>query len=258
MLIKKLEEKNYSDSEWLLKEMLLNIGNTDSYIRDKLIYNAFIEMITKDYLTNDQLKNLFNQLLSNQYLLYGIGSKNSDSVYKRSFSALALSILVNKDKEQQFLEKNQISFLINKTCFYLISEQDKRGFTEEKGWAHSIAHCADLLDEIITHPLFEQSMYEKVVEALVFCVNSPFVYEDDEIERLSTPSAALINRYGNSQEFIDRIESLINHFLSKKTYSHLDTRVVSNVRNYLRAMYFKVDLEEHKQLLVGCLKQIST
>ena len=238
--------------------MLLNIGNPNSYIRDKLIYNAFIEIITKDYLTNDQLKNLFNQLLSNQYLLYKIGSQNSDSVYKRSFSTLVLGVLINKDKEQPFLEKNQVSILLDATCFYLVSEQDRRGFTEDKGWAHSIAHCADLVDEIITHPLFEQSMYEKVVEALVFCVNSPFIYEDDEIERLSTPSAALINRYGISQEFIYRIESLINYFLSKKTCSHLDTRVISNVRNYLRAMYFKVNLEEHKQLLVGCLNQIRT
>lgn len=258
MLIKKLEEKNYNDSEWLLKEMLLNIGNTKSYIRDKLIYNAFIELITKDYLTTDQLKNLFNQLLSNQYLLYEIGFKNSDSVYKRSFSALVLGLLINKDKEQKFLEKSQISLVLDRTCFYLVNEQDKRGFTEEKGWAHSIAHCADLLDEIITHPLFEQSMYKKTVEALVFCVNSPFVYEDDEIERLSTPTGALINGYGFSQEFIYRIESLINHVLSKKTYSHLDIRIISNIRNYLRAIYFKVNLEENKQLLEGCLKRIST
>lgn len=258
MLTKKLEEKNYSDSEWLLKEMLLNIGNTNSYIRDKLIYNAFIEIITKDYLTNNQLKSLFNQLLSNQYLLYEIGSKNSDSVYKRSFSTLVLALLINKDKEQPFLEKNQVSILLDATCFYLVSEQDRRGYTEDKGWAHSIAHCADLLDEIITHPLFEQSMYEKAAEALVFCVNSSFVYEDDEIERLSTPSAALINRYGFSQELFHRIESLINISLSKKTYSHLDTRIISNVRNYLRAMYFKVNLEENKQILEGCLKRLST
>ncbi|AEB30875.1 hypothetical protein CAR_c22180 [Carnobacterium sp. 17-4] len=258
MLIKKLEEKNYNNSELLLKEMLLNIGNTNPYFRDKLIYNAFLEMITKDYLTKDQLKKLYNQLLSNQYLLYKIGSKNSDSVYKRSFSALVLGLLINKDKEQQFLEKSQISFLLDRTCFYLVNEQDKRGFTEDKGWAHSIAHCADLLDEIITHPLFEQSMYEKTVEALVFCVNSPFVYEDDEIERLSTPSAVLINRYGFSQEFIHRVENLINVFFTKKTYSHLDTRIISNVRNYLRAIYFKVNLEENKQLLEGCLKRIST
>ena len=190
--------------------------------------------------------------------MYEIGFKNSDSVYKRSFSALVLGLLINKDKEQKFLEKSQISLVLDRTCFYLVNEQDKRGFTEEKGWAHSIAHCADLLDEIITHPLFEQSMYKKTVEALVFCVNSPFVYEDDEIERLSTPTGALINGYGFSQEFIYRIESLINHVLSKKTYSHLDTRIISNIRNYLRAIYFKVNLEENKQLLEGCLKRIST
>lgn len=258
MLIDKLEEKNYSNSELLLKEMLLNIGNTNPYIRDKLIYNAFFEMITKDYFTNDQLKNLFNQLTSNQYLLYEIGSKNDDSVYKRSFSALTLGILINKDKEQHFLEKAHISFILDKVCFYLINEQDKRGFTMDKGWAHSIAHCADLLDEIVTHPLFEQSLYGKVAEIILFCINSPFIYEDDEIERLSTPAAALINRYELSQDNLSAVNHLINNFILKKTYSHLDTRMISNVRNYLRAVYFKVNLEENKVALLKCLEKITT
>lgn len=52
MLIEKLEEKNYSNNELLLKEMVLNIGNPNPYIRDKLIYNSFLEIITKNYLTN--------------------------------------------------------------------------------------------------------------------------------------------------------------------------------------------------------------
>lgn len=258
MLIEKLEEKNYSNNELLLKEMVLNIGNPNPYIRDKLIYNSFFEIITNDYLTNIQLKNLFEQLASNQYFLYKIGSKNDDAVYKRSFSALTLGILINKDKEQSFLEKSHISFSLDKTCFFLLNEQDRRGFTNEKGWAHSIAHCADLLDEIVTHPLFEQALYEKGLETILFCVNDSFVYEDDEIERLSTPSAALINRYGLSQEYLSMIDRLISNFLSKKSYSHLDTRLISNVRNYLRAVYFKVNLEENKLELLNRLKKITT
>ena len=258
MLIEKLEEKNYSNNELLLKEMVLNIGNPNPYIRDKLVYNSFLEIITKNYLTNAQLKNLFEQLVTNQYFLYKIGSKNDDTVYKRSFSALTLGILINKDKEQSFLEKSHISFSLDKTCFFLLNEQDRRGFTNEKGWAHSIAHCADLLDEIVTHPLFEQDLYEKALETILFCVNDSFVYEDDEIERLSTPSAALINRYGLSQEYLSMIDRLISNFLSKQSYSHLDTRMISNVRNYLRAVYFKVNLEENKRVLLNRLKKITT
>ena len=258
MLIEKLEEKNYSNIEFLLKEMLVNIGNTNPYIRDKLIYNAFLEIITNNYLTNVQLKNLFEQLVTNQYFLYKIGSKNNDTVYIRSFSALTLGILINKDKKQSFLEKTHISFCLDKTCFFLLNEQDRRGFTNEKGWAHSIAHCADLLDEIVTHPLFEQNLYEKTLQSILFCVNDSFLYEDDEIERLSTPSAALINRYGLSQEYLNTLDRLISNFLSKKSYSHLDTRIMSNVRNYVRAIYFKVDLEENKLMLFNLLKEITT
>lgn len=258
MLVNKLEKKDYSNSDLLLKEMLLNIGNVDPYIRDKLIYNAFVELISKDYLSNQELKELFNQLTSHQYLLYKIGSNNDDSVYTRSFSALALSVLINKDKEKRFLEESQIHFILDKVCIYLINEQDKRGFTINKGWAHSIAHCADLLDELITHPLFQQIFFERVLEALLFCVTTPFVYEDDELERLSTPFGALINRYGLPEEHLHTINQLTNKCFSKNTYSYLDTRVISNVRNYLRAVYFKVDLEEDKLKLLNCLNQITT
>ena len=133
MLIEKLEEKNYSNNKLLLKEMVLNIGNPNPYIRDKLVYNSFLEIITKNYLTNAQLKNLFEQLVTNQYFLYKIGSKNDDAVYKRSFSALTLGILINKDKEQSFLEKFHISFsdreiTLSLPCFLLIIRKSNYPF----------------------------------------------------------------------------------------------------------------------------------
>lgn len=50
-LIKKLESKDYSDLDNLLDLMQKNIGNLNPYIRDRLIYNAFSDLIITNTLT---------------------------------------------------------------------------------------------------------------------------------------------------------------------------------------------------------------
>ena len=46
---------NFEDLDQLLSYMLNNIGHTDSYIRDTLIYSGFCELILNNYLTDSQL-----------------------------------------------------------------------------------------------------------------------------------------------------------------------------------------------------------
>lgn len=98
----KLEIKDYHELDRLLKEMLLNIGNTDPYIRDHLVYNAFAELIHDKYLTDTQTIYLFHHLIDNKYLTYKIGQKEDDSVYVRSFSALTLAEILSKTMKTEF------------------------------------------------------------------------------------------------------------------------------------------------------------
>lgn len=256
-LKRKLEIKDYHDLDHLLDEMLENIGNTDSYIRDRLIYNAFAELIQGNYLTDTQTIYLFHHLIGNKFLTYKIGQKEDDSVYVRSFSALALAEVIHKDKEKKILTKEQFSLAIEKALFYFTNESDRRGYTADKGWAHSIAHGSDLINVIVSHPLFEESFFELVINSLLISVNTPFVYEDDEIERLSVPAANLAIRYMNNPLFFEKIDQIINESINKIGYTQLDTRIITNIRSFLRAIYFRVKNEQYKQELLSYINKLT-
>ena len=126
----KLEINDYHELDRLLEEMLLNIGNTDPYIRDRLVYNAFAELINNNHLTD------------------------------------------------------------------------------------------------------AQTMY---------CV----------------PVTNLITRYTDNPIFFIKMDEIINISTNKISYSHLDTRIIANVRTLLRALYFRVDNEEYKYELLKRLKNLA-
>lgn len=88
-------------------------------------------------------------------------------------------------------------------------------------------------------------------------VNTPFVYEDDEIESLSVPVANLINRCTDNPIFFIKMDEIINISTNKTNYSHLDTRIITNVRTLLRALYFRIDNEEYKYELLNRIKKLT-
>jgi uncharacterized membrane protein YkvA (DUF1232 family) len=62
------------DLSAIIPDMLLHIGATDNYLRDDLIYTAFATWIL-DYrsLSREQLRELLQKILGEQYMFYNIG-----------------------------------------------------------------------------------------------------------------------------------------------------------------------------------------
>ncbi len=56
----------------LSSNMLENIGATDGYLRDTLIYTTFYHLIHNDHISHKQLQNLLSESISEQYLFYNI------------------------------------------------------------------------------------------------------------------------------------------------------------------------------------------
>ena len=55
------------------QEMLKQIGNTDSYLRDNLIYQSFVKMIYSDQLNTEEIQHLLKVLVQEDYLFYQMG-----------------------------------------------------------------------------------------------------------------------------------------------------------------------------------------
>ena len=132
-----LNDENFDlsakDMDQLLTRMLAEIGNTDSYLRDRCIYEAFVKLIGGNRLTINQETHLLETCLDEQHLFLGLGEEGeSDQVSIRSFSALVIAYLLYKDNEQRKIEASLIEKAMEASIQYLLLEKDRRGYVPER------------------------------------------------------------------------------------------------------------------------------
>jgi uncharacterized protein DUF2785 len=128
----------------LARELSSYLGSADPELRDDIAYTTLASWIYRQRLVPPaDLRALMDEWTRN--LSAGIGESGTDSVFKRSFSALALGIVAILDNEAPFLERPEFDRLLAAALTYLGAERDIRGHDAAKGWIHSVAHTADLL-----------------------------------------------------------------------------------------------------------------
>ncbi|MEK4170901.1 MULTISPECIES: DUF2785 domain-containing protein [Lysinibacillus] len=64
-----------------------------------------------------------------------------------------------------------------------------------KGWAHSVAHVSDAIDELVKNPKMNGSAYVAMLHALwSFYLQPAYVFIHDEEERLLVPIFAMLEK----------------------------------------------------------------
>jgi imidazolonepropionase-like amidohydrolase len=128
----------------LLTELTALLGSPDPELRDDIAYSTMAQWVYRQRIVPvDERRRLMREWTAG--LRAGIGENGTNSVFRRSFSALALGLLVILDNEAPFLERAEFDQLLAAALSYLQEERDVRGFDPEMGWMHSVAHTADLL-----------------------------------------------------------------------------------------------------------------
>ncbi|MDP4552887.1 DUF2785 domain-containing protein [Alkalihalobacillus macyae] len=231
------------DMDLLLESMLHEIGSTDPELRDELIFGTFAELVMKDYLTVKQMNVVMTTCIDDQHLFYRIGEKGTDAVFTRSFSILVVALLLEKDRDVSFLSDGDAMRAIDCCVRYLQEEQDTRGYVEEKGWAHSIAHGADALAEAIKHRKFGDERVAQCLETIQLCLFKEGVYVDDEDERLLLSLEALLDRgVGDAVlvSWIVGIEDELELRFTNEGYSVPFFHTKGNVMHFWKSCYFRL------------------
>ncbi|MBB2482172.1 DUF2785 domain-containing protein [Bacillus sp. APMAM] len=252
LIIKNMKDEEISllNQDELVDMMLKYIGDTDSVLRDDLIYLTFCRLVENSLIGFSLMERILETSIGANYLFFQIGEVNSDSVFKRSFSALAVQLILNQDIEERFLSKELVEKSIQSSFHYLQKENDVRGFVEEKGWAHSIAHGADLLTTAISHPVFYPSQIPDALETIRSCLFKNGSYIDDEDERLIFAIDALLDK-GLSDEllgdWLQRISSSLDEIFKMESYSFHFYRTRTNMMNFLKSLYFRLGFMDRGQ-----------
>ncbi|PEC82400.1 DUF2785 domain-containing protein [Bacillus cereus] len=251
MLQQQLEEirnnnyilSNTLNIDSLSSNMLEQIGDTNSYLRDKLIYSTFYHLIKKEYISHTQLQKLLLESISDKYLLYKIHSSDEDAVFTRAFTTLLIALIIDADTNHNFLSQTDISNVKDQLILYMNNEHDFRGYVQNHGWAHSIAHASDTFEALVRSPKLETLHYEEILQTLLnkVCVHSIY-YKYEEDERLVYPIVAMLQNDLKEEALILALRDLVAQLPVQKQTLHIESYefLYGNIKSFLRSLFFRL------------------
>jgi uncharacterized protein DUF2785 len=170
------------------------LSSPNPELRDEIAYSTLTAWIyQKQILDGESVRRLTDVWLHN--LEAGIGERGTDTVFRRSFSALMLSVVVARDNAKPFLTEDDIRRIETAALKYFEAERDVRGYDPEKGWVHSVAHTADLLKFVARNRHLEPAGQPRLLEAIAKkLTTAPVVFFNGEDERIARAVLSVINR----------------------------------------------------------------
>ena len=233
------------DVSEIIPEMLNHIGSTDSYLRDDLIYSAFGTWILRyDVIDHEKLREMLPIILGDQHLLYRLGEQNTDSIFRHSFSALLLPLLLISHRSKPFFTPAEIYQIKEKLLYFMKNEKDHRGYIPEKGWAHAVAHAADALDDLAQCTELNNNDLAEILDVIrsAICIqDTGYIHLEDE-RNITAVIAILKRQVLTEKEIIRWIESFADQTLPINTMPE-KLVIRANVKNFLQSLYFRLQWE---------------
>jgi hypothetical protein len=178
----------------LLRELSGYLGSRDPELRDDLAYSITTIWIKhQKQISTDELYSLLDDWQAN--LRTGIGETGNDGILKRSFSALSLVALAERDLKMPFLGEERYRAFLANALAYLRDERDLRGFDPTLGWIHATAHTADLLAALAANPSLKNEDQGRLLDAISRRLSSAHeIFTYGEQDRLSALAATIVVR----------------------------------------------------------------
>ncbi|HSK65447.1 MAG TPA: DUF2785 domain-containing protein [Anaerolineales bacterium] len=232
-----------------LTELLFSyLGSTDPELRDEIAYIVYANWLKRDLYSGEAIQSHIDFLLSN--LEKGIGETDSDTVFLRAFSILLLAEIVHTDNKKSLLEEDQVKRILEKGLWYLQAERDPRGYVPGKGWAHALAHTADLL-LVLAHNRNTEgadllNMLNAVSDKMVHSTKHVYIHGEDD--RLASAVIEILRR---DLIPLEKVEVWIcsltspNGMTWKGAYIDEEkNRAFQNTRNLLRSIHLHLLLDD--------------
>jgi len=232
----------------LIADMLKFIGHTDYELRDALIYSTFCTWVDNNVISTEQMRHMLITCLGEDYLFFGIGERDTDSVFTRSFSSLVIALAFCVQDETPFLTEADILNIKDALIRYIGLERDYRGYIVGKGWAHAVAHIADALANTAGADKIPEGKYvanrEVYLEFLgavkLLVCNKDMVYVAEEDERLTgVVFASLSNEVLATHDVMDWLKSFeVGSYDWKTAVLPDDYNIRVNKKHFMRSLYF--------------------
>ena len=226
----------------LTAELTRMLGSTDPALRDGTAYPTLVTWVERG-VYDDLLSGLGDGMAAG--LRVGIGESGTDSVFRRSFSVLILAECIERDNGRPLLAGGKILEWGDRLTTWLLRERDLRGFVPGKGWAHAVAHGADVLGALAASEAMGRLeltvLLDVVADRLAARTDDRLVHGEDD--RLAAATMAVLRRNVLGPEVV---EPWLVRVAESAVHSYDGTRdpflVTGNVQAYLRALHLQLAL----------------
>lgn len=234
----------------LTNELFDYLSSPDPVLRDTFGYSIFSRWVVTDRYAVEDLRALIPRLQAR--LTVGIGEQQTDSVFGRAFAVLWLAVILYYDNHHQpFLTEDETRSVMASALAYFAAEKDLRGATGDKGWAHSCAHTADLIDELVQHRYLKANDIVQLLDAIAHKVQalSGHIFNYEEDERMAY---AVVTAFQNELVTAEMVAAWLTHFqdwaATHAKYSYGDDpalwSIYINTKNLLRSIFVRLSIAE--------------
>lgn len=248
-------------NSYTIAQALLNcVGHPNSTIRDGLVFETVTHVLRSNLVTIKEVKDLKTNLLN------ALNSPDSEG-FGQPFAALLLSEIARVDRIFNFLTEDERSEFVGQAATYVINVNDYRGYSDEDGWRHGIAHGADWLMQLALNPNItstDKALIRDAVASQLMPHQHSYIF--GEPERLSRPILFLAASQSYSvEEWSDWLKTisdpspLDNWGEAFTSENHLAR--LHNIKAFINAIYINASVsgnEGVKMLQSGSLDVLRT
>ena len=227
----------------LTAELTRMLGDPDPAQRDGTAYPTLTTWVGRG-VYDDLLGGLGDGMAIG--LGVGLGERDTDTVFRRSFSALVLGECIARDNRRPLLPGGKILEWGDRLATWLLRERDLRGFVPGKGWAHAVAHGADTLATLAASPHLATPELTVILDVVADRVLLPVdqLFTSGEPDRLAYATMAVLRRNVVPLRVLEPwIARLAAAASARASYDDRAPYLVSgNAEAFLRALYLQLSL----------------
>ncbi|WP_043641931.1 DUF2785 domain-containing protein [Nocardioides alkalitolerans] len=226
----------------LTAELIHMLGSADPRERDRTAYPTLATWIDRG-VYDDLLPGLGDGIAAG--LVTGIGEVGTDSVFRRSFSALLLGECIARDTRRLLVSGSRILDWGDRLVGWYLRERDDRGFVEGKGWAHAVAHGADAIGMLAESPHLAAPELTVLLDVLADRVLAPTsrLLVSGEPDRIAEATLRVLRRnvlpLTVIEPWVRRVAARATAYPSERQDPYL---VTGNPESFLRALHLQLAL----------------
>jgi hypothetical protein len=225
----------------LTAELTRMLGDPDPELRDGTAYPTLTTWVDRG-VYDDLLAGLGDGMAIG--LRVGLGEQGTDTVFRRSFSALVLGECIARDNHRPLLPGGKILEWGDRLATWLLREQDLRAFVPGKGWAHAVAHGADALATLASSPHLAQPELTVILDVIADRVLMPVdrLFTSGEPDRLAFATMSVLRRNVVPLRVLEPwIRRLAAAAGTRASYDGRDPYLLGgNAESFLRALYLQL------------------